>query len=195
MEDLEFIPLEIRKSHFLDGVTQIYRVVTKSGEVTDVEASSAHEAMEKSGIKNPLKIISGISEKNRMLQKSVLVPEGYSVPTDINIDNNVSDMSFLMLDELDESPKAPFEAASLKDLYPAKPVLAPAVNGVNGTNGHHDHPSDMSAEEAGPEAVNVPVAAQQPTQEFDEPLELPPELKALQDKELSEDEIAKLLGE
>lgn len=208
-ENATFIPLEIPKSHLMDGHAQLYRIVSTNGEVKTVEASSAHEAIAKSGIARPLKIISGVAEKNRMLQKSVLVAENGHVSTDINIENNVADMSFLIFKELEDTVKEPFEEVSLYNLAKKRPAPDFAVettngtNGahaVNGTNGHHHAPE--------PEPVPAPPPAALPPTESGiiealmdepymppEPLVLSPELQALTEKELSEDEISKLLGE
>lgn len=200
-EKPQFIPLELPTSHLLEGVTQRYRVVKTNGEVLEVEATSAHEAIAKSGVEKPLKVVSGISEKNRMLQKNVLIPEDRSVPTDIDISNNVSDMRFLIFNELEEEKSdEPFEEMTLVALAkPKAETNPPEKKEINGTNGYHapvqaeeavtlQEPSASTQQDAVPENIKE-------SPESETPLVLSPELQALQNKELSEDDIAKLLGD
>lgn len=202
MEDeFPFIPLELPKSHLLEGEMQVYRVVDANGKVVTVQASSAHEAIDKSGISKPLKVVSGVSEKNKLLQKHVLVPQAGSVQTDISLENNVSDMSFLVLEEIEETPAEPFEAFNLKEMaalfHPpappaaAEPAAIPMISEAPQTNGFHGtEPASPPEEQQKTEPLVKDLIREEP-----EPLVLPPELEAMTKKELSEDEIKKLLGE
>lgn len=199
-DEFPFIPLELPKSHLLEGEMQVYRVVDMAGKIVSVQAASAHEAIEKSGISKPLKVVSGVSEKNKLLKKHVLVPEGKSVQTDIDLENNVSDLSFLVLDEIEETPAEPFEAFNLKQMaalfHPPAPPPAPEPEALSDaqvpyTNGFHGtEPASLPVEQQETEPLVKDFIREEP-----EPLELSPELEAMTKKELSEDEIKKLLGE
>lgn len=112
----DFAPLVLPLSHVKEGLENNYKVYATSGEVVTVEASSAAEAMEKSGIRRPLRIVSIAHEQRRMMSRNVLHPQSGTVATDIDMEHYVPDFRSLVVDDLEEEEKPPFEECLLSDI-------------------------------------------------------------------------------
>ncbi len=116
MSTLEFAPLSLPVSSVSEGLDTTYKVIATNGDVVTVEASCAAEAIEKSGISRPLRIISIAQEQRRMMQQNVLHPQDKTVHTNIDTENFVPDFRSLVVDDLEEEEKPPFEECSLGDI-------------------------------------------------------------------------------
>ncbi len=130
----DFAPLMLPLSSVEEGLENSYKVFSTNGETVIVEASSAAEAIEKSGIKRPLRIISIRQEQQRMMSRNVLHPQERTVSTNIDTEHYVPDFRSLVVDDLEEEEKPPFEECSLSSLavrtldkMPEKPKPAPRV--------------------------------------------------------------------
>ncbi len=128
----EFAPLTLPVSSVSEGLDHFYKIVTISGEVVKVQAQSAAEAIAKSGVVRPLRIISVAQEQRRLMERHVLHPGDKSVNTNIDTQNFVPDFRSLVVDNLEEEEKPPFEECSLADIaarkldkLPEKPKPAP----------------------------------------------------------------------
>ncbi len=116
MADLTFAPLSIPVSSKSEGLDTRYKIITTSGEVITVEAGSAAEAMAKAEGKNPLRIISLAQEQRRLMEKNLLHPQERSVDTNIDMDKYVADFRALVVEDLGEEEKPPFEEMSWGDI-------------------------------------------------------------------------------
>lgn len=112
----EFAPLILPVSSVTEGMDSVYKVITTTGEVVTVEANSAAEAMEKSGVVRPLRIISMAQEQRRLMERHVLHPEARSVATNIDMKNFVPDFRSLVVENLEEEEKPEFAECSLADI-------------------------------------------------------------------------------
>lgn len=132
MTTMDFAPLVLPVSSVSEGLESNYKIIKTTGEAVVVEASSAAEAMEKSGIKNPLRIISIAQEQRRLMARNLLHPQDSTVQTNIDTENFVPDFRSLVVENLEEEEPQPFEECSLAELsvrrldkLPEKPKPAP----------------------------------------------------------------------
>ncbi len=195
LDKWEFAPLSLPSNSLPEDLQKIYKVVDVSGEVTTVEAGSASEAVERSGVSKPLKVINAAYERKLMLEKNLLNPNQGNVLTNIDLTNNASDMRFLVVDDLgDDEPEQPFEEMSLYDMSGTAPAPAASLDEVM-----VDVPAEAEvppvpesaqteevapepvAEEAAPEPAAEEAAASEPAQE--------------PDRELTPEEVRRLLND
>lgn len=130
--DFAFAPLVLPVSSVTEGLENSYKVIATNGEAVTVAASSAAEAIEKSGVKRALRVISIRQEKQHMMERNLLHPQERTVPTNIDTENFVPDFRSLVVDNLEEEERAPFEECSLAsiavrsvDKLPEKPKPQP----------------------------------------------------------------------
>lgn len=114
--DTEFSPLMIPVSSVSKALDSTYRVVSDSGETVTLEASSAAEAVKKSGVARPLRVTSAAQDQRRLMERHVLHPEARSAATDVDIQHFVPDFRSLVVENLEEEEKPLFEECSLADI-------------------------------------------------------------------------------
>ena len=134
-----FSALSIPCTKIGDDVFSGYRIYRQNGEKIDVEADSAAEAVEKSGVDDAVKIISMATQRDKMMDKNILSSLDESANTDIEIPSDaVSSLGQLLLrpEEIPQSDKREFESFGLG-------ALAGVFSGDEG-----DVTSDVSEEEA-----------------------------------------------
>ena len=107
-----FAPLEMNVSSLGRDLSKVYKVVRTNGEVVEVEADSAAEAVEKSGVKQPIKVVNAAYERSVMIEQGGLKEEDAKALTDINPENRTS-LGFLIVDDLEDEEPEPFEEMGL----------------------------------------------------------------------------------
>lgn len=160
----DFAPLTLPISSVTEGLDHLYKVVTTSGEVVKVQAHSAAEAIAKSGVTRPLRIISVAQEQRRLMERHVLHPGDTSVDTNIDTQNFVPDFRSLVVDNLEEEEKPPFEECSLADIatrrmdkLPEKPKPVPLPKAaVVAPPPREEQPEIIATEKTPPEQEILP---------------------------------------
>lgn len=184
MDALDFAPLILPVSSVAEGLDGRYKVIALGGEAVTVSASSAAEAIEKSGVKRPLRVVSVAQEQRRMMERNLLQPQDRTMPTNIDTENFVPDFRSLVVDNLEEEEKAPFEECSLASLsvrtldkLPEKPKPQPRPK-----------PAKIAAVPEKPAREIVEIAAPPPPPLPAEPEIIPP------DRELTPEEVEALMN-
>lgn len=185
--DFAFAPLVLPVSSVTEGLESSYKVIATNGEAVTVAASSAAEAIEKSGVRRPLRVISIKQEKRRMMERNLLHPQDRTVSTNIDTENFVPDFRSLVVDNLEEEEKQPFEECSLSSIavrsiekLPEKPKPQPKPQ-------PQPRPSEVAAEPKEEKEV-IEIALPQPAPLPAEPEIIPP------DRELTPDEVEALMN-
>ena len=115
-----FSPLSIPKSNVNVDLGNVYRIYRKTGEMVEVPAASAAEAIEKSGINDAIKIVSMAVVRKQMMDKNIISSLGEDAETNIEVDkDSPTGLGFLFVaDEkhLKGESKAEFELFGLGDL-------------------------------------------------------------------------------
>jgi|GEM_PF-4126767 len=189
MSTMDFAPLVLPVSSVTEGLENSYKIISMSGEVVSVEAGSAAEAIEKSGVARPLRVISVAQEQMRMMARNLLHPEEKTVSTNIDLEKYVPDFRSLVVENVEERVSVPFAECSLTDLASRtmeKPLeksapLSPAVT---------------SEHEMAPPPESEPVTAKE---DDSPPLPSPPPVPAAQgtpspEHELTEEEVDALMN-
>ncbi len=146
MTDLLFESLELPISRVAESFGGSYKVVGSDGKVAEVEAATASEAAAKSGIGKPVKIVNMAYERQRLLEKYVLLPDEGKALTSIDMENPAFDLRFLVIEDLEDAALEPFVEMSALEMFspqemagmvgpereiaPADEVLLPEAEGA-----------------------------------------------------------------
>jgi hypothetical protein len=188
-DGVAFAPLIFQVSRVSEELGVRYRVFAPEGGTVTVQASSAAEAVEKSGISAPLRIISLANEQRRLMAGDVLLPREQTVATNIDLEHFVPDFRFLAEAEMQDPERPPFEEMD----FSAYAARARTYSGVRILPSHalrSESPSLLAeeAEEPGKSEEAPPLPQEEPP--VQEVVASPQE-----PHELSEEEVQALLGE
>jgi hypothetical protein len=193
-EKHEFSSMHIPVSTRIDDLRTTYRIYMISGEVHEVHAASAAEAVEKSGIhENILRIANAAHEARLMLDTHVLNPNGMAVATDISMEQKKS-VLIAADDNALHIPKAEFSLFNLveyaHEVEKLSPKDAPEPESTLDNITSDDITQQEDSVDTQQQDVSEEMAEAVPTSAA-EPADIIPE--EIPEKELSPEEVRNLL--
>lgn len=193
-EKHEFSSIHIPVSTRIDDLRTTYRIYMISGEVHEVAAASAAEAVEKSGIHDHiLRIANAAHEARMMLDTHVLNPNGMAVATDISMEQK-SAVLIAADDNALHIPKAEFASFNLveyaQEVEKLSPKDVPELESTRDSITSDDITPHEDSIDTQQEDVSEEMAQPVPTSDA-EPADIIPE--AIPEKELSPEEVRNLL--
>ncbi len=126
-EQHEFSSIHIPISEMKEDLARQYRLYMQDGQIHEVVADSAADAVAKLGIKDGIvRIASAMQESTRMLQINILQPVGTSVATNISLEDTLKENGTVMIESREDVRDVEaFSLMNLVEYVALKDVIAP----------------------------------------------------------------------